>query len=111
MDQTTYTLCTPLLGRILRHHSRKKIHVAWEEADEKAGGLYGRYVREIAGSFPTLTTMELKTCALVKALKESWEISDLLGVSEHTIENHRVNIRRKLGLTKGAKLVARLLSV
>jgi DNA-binding NarL/FixJ family response regulator len=94
---------------VLHCRSRRKRHLAWEEADSQSNGLYGHYLREIAQRFPTLTLMELKTCALIKGLKGSWEISDILGVSEHTIENHRVNIRRKIGLQEGVSLATTLL--
>ena len=93
-------------GRI---RSRKKPHLAWEEADRRSEGQYSLFVHEIAERFPTLTSMELKTAALIKAMNASWEIAEALGISEHTVENHRVNIRRKTGVPPGANLLTRLL--
>jgi DNA-binding CsgD family transcriptional regulator len=112
-SQTNEKSVVQLLGTGMskNRRSRRKIHACWEDADRLSNGLYSRYVQEIARAYPTLTSMELKTCALIKALKCSWEISDLLGVSEHTIENHRVHIRRKFGLTKGSNLFSRLFSL
>ena len=44
---------------VLNCRSRRKRHLAWEEADCQSNGLYGHYLREIAERFPTLTLMEL----------------------------------------------------
>jgi DNA-binding CsgD family transcriptional regulator len=42
--------------------------------------------------------MELRVAALVKGMLPSWKIAEMLGICEETVENHRVNIRHKLGL-------------
>ena len=93
----------------VKQRRRKKLHLAWEEADRQSDGQYSNYLQEVARHFPCLTSMELKTCALIKAMKASWEIAEMLGVSERTIENHRVNIRRKIGVIKGISLTSKLL--
>jgi len=100
--------CFPAV--VIKGRSRKKLDITWEQADKRSNGLYNKYLQQVARSFPTLTAMELKICTLIKALKPSREIAELLYVSEHTVENHRVNIRKKIGVTNGRKLVATLLS-
>lgn len=76
----------------IKCRSRKKTDTTWEQADKHSNGLFSNYLQQIAKSFPVLTTMELKVCVLIKALKPSREISEILFISEHTVENHRVNI-------------------
>jgi DNA-binding CsgD family transcriptional regulator len=61
-----------------------------------SGGEYARSVEALAQKFPTLTTMELRVCALVKDRLPSWRIAEILGISEKTVENHRVSARRKM---------------
>ena len=45
-----------------------------------------------------LTLAELKVCRLVRAGHSSKEIAELLNISPETVQTHRRNIRRKLGL-------------
>jgi DNA-binding CsgD family transcriptional regulator len=82
-------------------HPRKHLnhHLAFEQADLASGGVYGRYVEQISELSPSLTPMELRVAAMVRALLPSWRIAELLGISEDTVENHRVKIRRKLGVS------------
>lgn len=47
-----------------------------------------------------LTPSELRVCTLVRAMLSTREIASRLHIDERTVENHRVRIRRKLGLQK-----------
>ncbi len=59
--------------------------------------------RRKQGTLPTelgnLTPAELQILRLIADLKSNQEIADELAVSKRTVENHRVNISRKLNLT------------
>ncbi len=79
-----------------KHRSRRKRHLAWEQAELASGGFYAHNLDEIAHRYPTLTPMELRVCALVKSMLPSWKIAELLGICEDTVENHRENARRKM---------------
>jgi DNA-binding CsgD family transcriptional regulator len=79
-----------------------KRHLAWEQAELMSHGMYGDYLQRIAARYPTLTPMELRVAALVKAQMPSWRIAELLSIREETVDNHRCNIRRKIGLTSGS---------
>ena len=81
---------------------RRKRHLAWEQAEFASGGTYTRSLAELAQRHPTLTPMELRVAALVKAMLPSWKIAEMLGICEETVENHRVNIRHKLGVKGGS---------
>jgi DNA-binding CsgD family transcriptional regulator len=83
---------------------RRKRHLAWEQAELASGGFYARNLDVIGRRYPALTPMELRVCALVKAMLPSWKIAELLGVCEETVENHRVNARRKMKLRNGKRL-------
>ncbi|MGD9579666.1 MAG: response regulator [Syntrophorhabdus sp.] len=52
-----------------------------------------------------LTTREKEVLKLVAEGRESKEIADLLCISIYTVNNHRANIIRKLGMRKTADLV------
>jgi DNA-binding CsgD family transcriptional regulator len=77
--------------------TRKKRHIAWEQAELASGGLYARYLNEIAHHYPQLTQSERRVAALVKALLPNWRIGEILGITEKAVENYRVKIRRKIG--------------
>ncbi len=83
---------------IIKHRIRRKRHLAWEQAELASGGLYARNFDEIVRRYPTLSMMECRVCALVKAMLPSWKIAEILGICEDTVENHRVNARRKMCL-------------
>jgi DNA-binding CsgD family transcriptional regulator len=50
-----------------------------------------------------LSSRELQIAALIKEGKTSKEIADTLYISAKTVEYHRANIRKKLGLNKDNK--------
>jgi DNA-binding CsgD family transcriptional regulator len=59
-----------------------------------------------------LTPAEIEVANLVKHGKTTNEIAELLNLSGRTIENHRVSIRRRLGVqNKKADLKGHLLSL
>ena len=97
--------CSPTSPVSYNRRARKP-SAAWERAERESGGRYAAYLHEIARLHPTLSQAELKVCALVKDLKPSWQIAEMLGVTEDTIENHRVHIRSKLGLSRGEHLTS-----
>ena len=67
--------------------------------------------RNIAVKFAKLTPTETQVANLVKLGKKTKEIARLLNLSPGTIDIHRKNIRRKLGLTnQGANLQSALAS-
>jgi tetratricopeptide (TPR) repeat protein len=59
---------------------------------------------------PNLTTTEIKLCELLLKFFSNKEIAKLLGISVLTVERHRFNIRKKLGLENGASLTTSLLN-
>jgi DNA-binding CsgD family transcriptional regulator len=82
----------------VKRRLRGKRHLAWEQSDQAAGGLYTRNLTKIAHRYPLLTPMELRVSALVMALLPSWRIGEMLGITEKSVENLRVKARRKMGI-------------
>jgi len=58
----------------------------------------------IARQFPMLTPTELKVCTLLKANLSSKDIASLLCIAVRTVEIHRGNIRKKMGVPSSMSL-------
>ena len=70
------------------------------------------FTRRLASPFLNLTPMELKVSELIRQGHTSKEMASMLHLSKGTIDFHRNNIRKKLGLNNsGANLRTQLLSL
>lgn len=78
--------------------------IASELLERLAGGAPA--VAEHAGEpFPALSDREIEVLRLIGRGMKTGEIAVALNRSVHTVEAHRANIKRKLGLKSGAELV------
>ncbi len=70
------------------------------------------FLRQMVTHYPGMTAKELQVATLVREGKSNKEIADLMSVSLNTIEIHRYNLRKKLGLqNKKMNLRSYLLSL
>ena len=75
--------------------SRAKIDLAWGKVLQ--GDIRRIEIHPLlCAQFPKLTKTDLKISVLLCESLASWQIGDLLGISEHTVENHRSRIHKKL---------------
>jgi DNA-binding CsgD family transcriptional regulator len=54
--------------------------------------------------YPDISKTEVRTLILMLSGLNTQEIADLLSVSERSIEKHRFNIRKKIGLKRDQSL-------
>ncbi len=59
-------------------------------------------------TYPELTPQEVKMCMLIHVNLQSAAIARLMCLSERSVEGHRLNIRKKFGLTKEQTLAEAL---
>jgi len=64
------------------------------------GELVSSFGRKIRGKRLSLTSREIEICNMIKGRLTSKEIAELLNISYQTVEKHRKNIRRKMGISK-----------
>ena len=83
-------------------HSYFSPPVARTLLDGYARGLGGR---EVEDRYELLTTRERQVYQLLAEGRANKEIAQLLGLSLHTVETHRVRIMEKLGVHSAAELV------
>ena len=62
-------------------------------------GLASSYGSRITEKTANLTPREIEICSMIKGGLSSKDISELLNISQATVDRHRKNIRRKLNLT------------
>jgi DNA-binding CsgD family transcriptional regulator len=82
----------------LKRKSRAKQHTGWIVFEREYGPLYRDFHSRIAKMDLKLTKQEFRICAMIFLSLSSLDIGDKLSISEDTVNNHRSNIRRKLGL-------------
>jgi len=61
------------------------------------------FAKDISTKYLDLTSREIQIISLIKDGKTSKEISEILFVSAKTVDFHRANIRKKLGIRNGKK--------
>ncbi|MCW3128294.1 MAG: hypothetical protein JWO03_3952 [Bacteroidetes bacterium] len=86
--------------RILKTIERAFVREKEENARirEKFDEAHRTFIIHLYSLYPTLTPTECRICALLKSGFNSKEIASVLSTHVRNIENHRVRIRRKLGL-------------
>ncbi|MBX7154334.1 MAG: tetratricopeptide repeat protein [Bacteriodetes bacterium] len=62
------------------------------------------FIARLASQYNNLTSTELKVCALLRLQLSSKDIAMILHITDRAIEKHRLNIRKKLQLSKTASL-------
>ncbi len=83
---------------------REKLHVS-PLLTEYLPGLLGHLYSRKAEFADILTDREKQVLKLIAEGRSSREIGELLYISARTVQNHRVNIMRKLNLKKTADLI------
>jgi len=70
------------------------------------------FLRTLSTKYPNLTPMEIKVINFIKEGRTTKEMAELLNASARTVEVHRDNVRKKLGLrNKKANLKSHLMAL
>lgn len=77
----------------------------WQSFQSRFNGIQQDFVNAITRMYPTLSPTELKVCALLRMNLRTKEIADIMHISSKAVENHRLRLRKKMGLERDANLV------
>lgn len=89
-------------------HQRNQLTILERHINE----IISPFLRTLSSRHPDLTPMEIKVITFIREGRTTKEIAELLHVSARTVDVHRDNIRKKLGLkNRKANLRSHLLSL
>jgi PAS domain S-box-containing protein len=91
-------LVIPYLERVKKRTADKKSQDYLAVLENNLETITSSFFRKLTTKYANLTTTEIEVANLVKSGKSIKEIADLLSISGKTVENHRMSIRKKMGI-------------
>jgi len=114
-DKITFNITEfvmPYIEKLKKTHLEEIQQIYLNGLEENLRDIASPFLHGISAKYIKLTPTEIQVANLVKQGKTTKEISDTLFMSQRTIETHRYNVRRKLGLkNKNLNLRTHLLSL
>ncbi len=78
--------------------------IDWEKFETEFKAVHPEFAKKLYEKFPDLTPTENKMCTLLRLNLKSHEIARLFCLSERSVETHRFNIRKKVGISREENL-------
>jgi DNA-binding NarL/FixJ family response regulator len=102
-------LVFPYLKEVRKGRLTEKQQLQLSMLESSLNDIISPFSRKLSANFLSLTSMELHVAHFIKSGFKNKDIAEFLNVSQRTVEFHRNNIRKKLGLThSGTNLQAYL---
>jgi PAS domain S-box-containing protein len=91
-------LVIPYLEKVKARTADKKSRDYLSVLEHNLETITSSFFRRLTTKYANLTATEIEVANLVKNGKGIKEIADLLSISSKTVENHRMSIRKKIGI-------------
>jgi PAS domain S-box-containing protein len=105
-------LVTPYLEKLKKSGLDERQEACVSILESNLDNIISAFSRRLSSLYLNLTPAEMEVANLVRHGKTTKEIAEFLNVSSQTIDSHRKNIRRKIGIrNKKANLRCHLLSI
>ncbi len=76
----------------------------WDEFQKRFAAMYPDFAQSLLKKNPAMTRQELRICSLIKTRQSSSRIAGILFISRRSVDWHRYQIRKKLGLAQEQEL-------
>jgi len=100
------SLVLPYIGGIRRNNLDAQQQLCLEAIEKNLSGIVSPLLKNIQQF--ELTPREIQIVSLIKDGKTTKEIASALGIGEGSIDTHRKNIRKKMGLSRSCNLQSHL---
>jgi len=105
-------LVLPFLEKLKNENLNEMQNSFVEIIEYNLNNIISPFVKELSSRYLNLTATEIQIADIIKQGKTSKEIAEILKMSPRTVDIHRYNIRKKLGINnKKADLTTYLLSL
>jgi len=85
--------------------------VDWPKFEAQFATVHPEFKQKLVEKYPELSPAEIRMCILFRLGLKSHEVAQLTCLSERSVEDHRYQIRKKLGMKKGEDVVDYLAKV
>lgn len=93
-------LVVPFLEKMKKSPLNPKQGAYLHILETNLNAIISPFLRTLSAQYGSLTPMEIQVANLIKEGKNTKEIGEVMTLSPRTIETHRKNIRKKLGIEK-----------
>jgi PAS domain S-box-containing protein len=105
-------LINPYLEKLKKSSADEKQKACLGIIESNLGSITSSFSRDLRFKYLSLTPTEIQIASLIRDGRTTKDIAELMNLSSRTIESHRKNIRRKMGLKdKKANFRTTLLSI
>lgn len=99
-----HNIDTDFLQSTVHTYLQQSSKIEWDMYQKHFLMTYPTFITSLTKQYPALSSSEVKVCTLIKSQLTSDNIADILCISRRTVDSHRYNIRKKLGLDANANL-------